>query len=557
MIRATLHGLLFCLLLVLPVRAQLSPGKLAKPHQQLEGLTKCTQCHELGKPVDGARCLACHGALNTRIQAGKGFHAGKRVKASNCVVCHSDHHGRDFQLIFWEKGDKAFSHVETGWELEGRHSETKCRDCHRPALMAPETAKRKDLNPARSYLGLSGDCRACHRDEHQGQLGTNCASCHDARDWNQPRFDHNKARFALTGAHERVACAACHKTDLPRAKASGTVVEKPAAGPAVRYKPLAYTRCTDCHRDPHEGQLGTDCASCHNTASFVSDGKAFDHSRTRYPLTGAHQDLTCAQCHKGPEPGRRKPRFQDCAPCHEDPHAGQFSRTEPRRACSSCHDTRRFKPSGFGLTQHQESKAPLQGAHQAVACGDCHKAAQPAEPLRFRMAGLGFSGQACAECHADVHGGQAKPWLGDAGCLACHDLQDWPVQGFDHGRTEFALQGRHAQAGCAACHKADTPPVVPLKGLERQCAGCHEDPHRGQFQAAPGSRVDCALCHTPAGWKESIFSHDKTRFPLDGRHKNVACAACHLREQDGQGSFVRYKPLGIRCEDCHGTATED
>lgn len=546
--------LLLALLWALTAQAQLSPGKLAKAHQQLEGLTRCTQCHELGKPVDGARCLECHTALKARVQAGKGFHAGKRVKEKACVVCHSDHHGRDFQLIFWEKGDKAFSHSETGWELEGRHAEAKCRTCHRPELLPKAFASRTDLNKTRTYLGLPKDCRACHRDEHQDQLGDDCASCHDARAWDRVRFDHHKARFALTGAHQDLACAACHKAELPRVKEASFVVEKEGGGPAVRYKNLAYSRCTDCHQDPHDGRLGADCATCHTTASFRTRAGDFDHSRTRYPLTGAHRQVACDQCHKGPEPGRGRPAHGDCTPCHIDPHAGQFSGREPRLACSSCHGTGAFKPSDFGLSRHQSSPAPLQGAHLAVGCGDCHKAAAPDQPLRFRLAGRGFSGQTCLDCHEDVH--QRSETSGQ-GCLECHSQDSWPVRAFDHSRTRFALAGKHAEVACAQCHLSTTAPRVPLAGVQTQCAGCHEDPHRGQFELDSQKPAACERCHTPQDWKETSFSHAASRFPLDGKHQNVACVACHPSEEDGKGRFTRYKPLGIRCEDCHGSGREE
>jgi hypothetical protein len=548
-------ALLWILLTAHAVQAQLSPGKLAKAHQQLEGLTKCTQCHELGKPVDGARCLACHTTLDARIRAGKGYHAAPEVKGKTCVACHSDHHGRDFAMIHWEKGEKALPHKATGWPLEGRHLEADCRDCHRRELLRPDVARAKDLNPARTFLGLSTECAACHLDVHAGQLGADCGSCHNAREWARTTFDHDQARFRLTGAHRQVECRECHTPGPAPASSKRFTVETDPAKAAPRFKPLPFARCTDCHKDPHEGRLGADCASCHTTTSFRADGASFDHDRTRYPLTGAHRGVDCAACHKGPEVTRRRPPHQDCAPCHTDPHDGQFQR-DPRLSCGSCHDTRGFRPSSFGLTRHQESRAPLEGAHQAVGCGDCHKPAVANQPLRFRMEGRGFSGQACAGCHQDPHAAQHEPWVQERGCLTCHDQRSWGVASFDHSRTAFPLAGRHADVACATCHTAETPPRVPLKGLANTCAGCHEDPHRAQFADGPGSPTTCDRCHTPQAWTSTTFSHAQSRFPLDGRHQDLSCSACHKPETDARGPFVRYKPQGIRCEDCHGTPQE-
>ena len=543
--------LLLVLLPILAARGQLTPGKLAAPHKQLEGLTRCTQCHELGKPIDGSRCLACHGALDARIKARKGWHAQERVRSKACISCHSDHHGLDYKMIYWDKGQAAFVHAETGWELKGRHAELKCRDCHRKELVREELKRSKGSDPSRTFMGLGTACLACHRDEHQGQLGDDCASCHTAAAWNKTTFDHDQARFALAGAHARLACDRCHKPEIVRAAAGRFVVETKAAGLAARFKPLPFARCTDCHQDPHGGRLGADCLSCHTAASFTGSREGFDHSRTRYPLTGAHVRVECAKCHKGSEPARSRPRSQDCAPCHQDPHQGQLGKAAGQ-SCSTCHDTERFSPSGYGVARHQEGRAPLAGAHQAVACGDCHTRKSPQEPVRYDLGGRGFSGQACADCHQDAHQGQAKPWMGEAGCLDCHGLEQWAVKNWDHDRAAFKLGGRHIQVACVKCHKSAEARHVPFKGLAKDCAGCHQDPHRGQLLAASETRPDCARCHSSADWKETHFSHDNSRFPLDGQHKNLACLSCHKPERDEQGDFIRYKPLGIRCEDCHG-----
>ena len=38
-----------------------------------------------------------------------------------------------------------------------------------------------------------------------------CGACHNARDWSVWDFDHGRrTRYALDGAHARVACASCH-----------------------------------------------------------------------------------------------------------------------------------------------------------------------------------------------------------------------------------------------------------------------------------------------------------------------------------------------------------
>lgn len=55
----------------------LSPGDLAEPHAEWEGLSNCTRCHVLGEQVQPARCLDCHEALAARIEAQAGYHKDK------------------------------------------------------------------------------------------------------------------------------------------------------------------------------------------------------------------------------------------------------------------------------------------------------------------------------------------------------------------------------------------------------------------------------------------------------------------------------------------------
>ena len=86
-----------------PLRAQISPGKLSNPHKQLEGISNCTQCHDLGDQISEAKCLNCHIKLKNRISSNKGFHASQEVKQKNCISCHSEHHGLKFEMIRFDK----------------------------------------------------------------------------------------------------------------------------------------------------------------------------------------------------------------------------------------------------------------------------------------------------------------------------------------------------------------------------------------------------------------------------------------------------------------------
>lgn len=123
------------------VLAQLSPGKLAQGHSQLEGLSNCTQCHNIGAKIAEQKCLACHKELNARVSAKKGYHASSAVKGKECISCHSDHHGLKFDMIRFDQ--KTFDHKLTGYELKGGHKISDCKKCHQADHIASPTLKKK------------------------------------------------------------------------------------------------------------------------------------------------------------------------------------------------------------------------------------------------------------------------------------------------------------------------------------------------------------------------------------------------------------------------------
>ena len=53
--------------------AQLSPGDLTTAHADLEGMSNCTQCHDLGNKVTNAKCLECHKEIKALITRKEGL----------------------------------------------------------------------------------------------------------------------------------------------------------------------------------------------------------------------------------------------------------------------------------------------------------------------------------------------------------------------------------------------------------------------------------------------------------------------------------------------------
>jgi hypothetical protein len=250
---------------------------------------------------------------------------------------------------------------------------------------------------------------------------------------------------------------------------------------------------------------------------------------------------------------------------HRERQRGLHARA--REACARCHPDHAGRD--FALVawdggapekfDHRRAGWPLDGEHATAACRDCHKPAFQrsggAAMIRRRDRAQSWLGleAACASCHDDPHRGRL-----DARCVTCHDTRAWkPAPRFDHSRTAYPLTGRHAKVPCASCHEtaalADArdprgkPAPVYHPVPHADCASCHRDPHAGRFGAA------CAKCHTSTDdfrtLKAGSFDHDKTRYPLRGRHASVPCAKCHDPRQGG-----REKPAFATCASCHADA---
>lgn len=463
-----------------------SPGKLSAPHEDLEGLLKCTRCHDLKKPgASEAKCLECHNPLQARLAQQKGYHA--TVSERTCGSCHAEHRGREMTIVDLDTTN--FDHALTGFELTAKHGEVPCRDCHSPDFVTAADVrafKQKHGSLDRTLLGLGTECSTCHEqdDPHIDQFtGRRCEECHSEASWkNAERFDHTQTRYRLTGRHRRAECSKCHKATRTR---QGKLM--------VRFAPLEFNTCESCHKDEHGGKLEGPCTRCHSTSGWhrvrrttVEDD--FDHSNTKFALVGKHEEVECDGCHVEKDTRRQRLRItvrpstrnfayphpvaEVCTSCHLDYHRNAFAAAPGGTACDNCHDETGWTPGQYDVARHnRDAKFSLEGAHVATPCLECHET---------------------------------------------------PAEG------EEATQFRITQVDCQSCHKDD-------------------DPHQSQFVESA-----CEDCHDTRAFKIEEFDHASTRYRLDGAHEDVPCGSCHLREVGAGGSmFTRYKPLGIRCQDCH------
>jgi hypothetical protein len=311
---------------------------------------------------------------------------------------------------------------------------------------------------------------------HQNKFGSACQKCHSTAGWGNvalTEFNHDRTNFALRGRHTFLSCKQCHLPGQP-------------------LKIARYSRCTDCHRDYHQGQLSKRgqqgaCEECHTVTGFSpADFSIDDHRQTAYPLAGAHLAVPCNRCHKKIIKNSTDQSIQF-----------KFEST----TCPSCH----------------------QDIHQGTVDNYLHK---------------------------------VSPLSAGQGCEYCHTVVGWKKVEFDHRQTRFELTGKHMQLACSRCHQPlwQNDQTRLLFGLlSTQCHSCHQDVHQGQFQDNASGQVLCQRCHTPDDWHKLLFEHNRdSRFPLQGAHQTVPCNRCHPLLADNGRKYVHYKPLDTGCLACHG-----
>ena len=274
-------------------------------------------------------------------------------------------------------------------------------------------------------------------------------------------------------------------------------------------------------------------------------------------LSKAHADLegltNCTKCHVLGE----KETTSKCLECHTeikamiDQNKGYHASSEVKgNKCAQCHGEhfgRDFKIINFDKDSfdHNLSGFKLVGKHSTIKCVDCHKPALIHQKISKRKDGntyLGL-GTECLSCHEDYHQNTLS-----TNCTSCHNQEAFkPAPEFNHAKTKFPLVGKHQSVDCAKCHKLEErngKKFQQFAGVAfARCTSCHEDVHKNKF----GN--DCLKCHNQFSFQEvkqlGTFNHDRTDYPLRGKHINVDCKKCHT-----SGNYTKALKFN-RCSNCH------
>jgi hypothetical protein len=314
----------------------------------------CASCHQdgifSGTPQD---CWSCHETIYNQSTDPNHLTAGLD---HDCTICHTQD--------IWTPS--TFDHQQTDWPLLGAHASVDCASCHQDGIFSEtphdcwschESIYNQSTDPNHLIAGLDHDCTICHTQDV----------------WTPSTFDHQQTDWPLLGAHASVDCASCHQDGI----LSGTPQD-----------------CWSCHEinfneanDPDHAasSFDHDCAICHTQLSWSP--ATFDHDLTEFPLTGAHVQTDCAQCHLN---GQYSGTPDECFFCHENDWDQTNDPDHDAAAfpvqCDLCHSTSDWDDAQF---QHLIYFPIYSGSHAEEwnSCADCH------------LDQSDFSSFSCIDCH--------------------------------------------------------------------------------------------------------------------------------------------------------------
>jgi hypothetical protein len=336
----------------------------------------CQQCHFSGQYENLAHneCSDCH----------RNVHPEREIDKT-CSFCHVT---TSFSWIQFDHNKN------TNFALTGEHREVACLSCHVDQVFKNMPANNENPN-----------CHSCHADPHGPAMPIDCVSCHNTEGFKKVKaFNHKEiGNWELTGRHTELSCQKCHEKHL-----LGDYKVDLMAGAQLA------TDCVNCHYDVHQGQMGTNCQSCHSTLSFELDYAEKVHDLGFFKLEGFHNQLECNDCHAKNTNLQGTGEF--CAWCHEkdDVHLGQFGNT-----CGDCHFQTAWLPTSF---KHNTTAFRLTGIHRYLECSSCH--------VNNIYQGLPTD---CFFCHSDSflpnipqHSNASGRNVAD--CELCHVPIDWRIR---------------------------------------------------------------------------------------------------------------------------------
>ncbi len=188
---------------------------------------------------------------------------------------------------------------------------------------------------------------------------------------------------------------------------------------------------------------------------------------------------------------------------------------------------------------------------------------------KCHLLGKWVSDDKCLDCHSEIKtlvdnkkGYHSSEEVTSEKCAKCHnehhginfEIVHFDTLKFDHKLAGYKLEGKHKELSCKKCHKSEfiQPDSLKLKagtflGLTEECLTCHDDYHQKTLSK------NCIKCHNFEDFKPAkFFNHNKTKYPLKGKHEKVDCIKCHSKESKNGSDFQNFTGIKFQnCTDCH------
>lgn len=408
---------------------------------------ECSQCHQSGYAGTSTECYDCHTSnYNSSINPDHNVLS----LPTDCSGCHSTNPG-------WSPA--SFPVHNQFYILTGRHLEiaNDCATCH-------------DGN----YINTVNQCFDCHQTAYSTTQNPNhtaagisqiCSDCHGTSSWIPSTFDHSLTGFGLTGQHSTLECSSCHE---------GTTTG-------------LTNECYACHQEQYSSapdhlsqNFPTNCELCHNSTAW--NQVSFNHQLTGFPLTGAHLDTQCSECHESGYAGTSN----ICVDCHQSQYQQSSNPNHVSLSlstdCQSCHTTNPgWEPASF---PNHSNYYQLIGAHLSIAnnCINCHNGNYNNTP------------NTCIGCHQENYNLTTDPphaqFAFSFDCLDCHSMNGWSNATFNH--SFYPLSGDHRFFNCSQCHSQSN--------YQPDCLSCHLEDFLDEHD--PGDPTDCWNCHNTDDWDD-------------------------------------------------------
>lgn len=309
---------------------------------------------------------------------------------------------------------------------------------------------------------------------------------------------------------------------------------------------------------------------------FPAQETEFDHTETRFLLTGSHENVRCEGCHID---GVFRGTPTDCAFCHDGTgmraESGKpLDHLQTSNRCADCHTTVTWEQvrfdhaavTGSCMSCHNGFVArgkPNDHIFTSADCNLCHIEVTW-NAIRFDHSAVTGT---CASCHngSEATGKPNDHVATSRECDACHSTRAWRPASFDHSGVTATCSNCHngidargkedghiqTSAECDLCHstRAWKPATFDHSAVMGSCSSCHNGiGATGKPDGHFGTNSECDACHTSDRWTPDTFRHISANYPGDHR-RNLDCTRCHIANNETvQWPFPSLQP---DCAGCH------